>query len=86
MNCVISCILCAIGVACLIIIGIMFLPLGIDMYNDACCEDDAVMKVNTILGIVVIVLVILGGIVTLSYVGVDACRHLEHYNGIEAIK
>jgi len=83
MSWVIPCIMCAIGVVVLIIIGVMFIPIGIEMYNDACCEDDAVMKVNSILGIVVITLVILGGIVTLSYTGVDVCRHPERYNNIE---
>ena len=86
MSWVIPCIVCAIGVVVLIIIGVMFIPLGIDMYNNACYEDDAAMKVNSILGAVVITLVILGGVVTLSYYGVDICRHPERYNSIEVTK
>ena len=86
MSWVIPCIVCAIGVVILIMLGVMIIPLGRDMYNDACLEEDTAMKVNSILGAVIITLVILGGVVTLSYYGVDICRHPERYNSIEVTK
>lgn len=79
MSCIISSVFCFIGVAVLILLGIMFVPIGLDMFDDACLSDDALMKVNSILGMIIITLLILGGIIVLSYTGIDICIHPEIY-------
>lgn len=79
MSCIISSVFCFIGVAVLILLGIMFVPIGLDMFDDARLSDDTLMKVNSILGMIIITLLILGGIIVLSYTGIDIWIHPADY-------
>lgn len=72
MSCFIASMFCFIGVIILILLGIMSVKMGIDMYNDG-------EVVISICGLIAIMLVIIGGIIALSYTGIDIWIRPENY-------
>ena len=72
MSCVIASMFCFIGVVALILISIMCVKMAIDLYKDG----DVIIS---ICGLIAIMLFIVGGIIALSYMGVDIYIHPENY-------